>query len=280
MSLSKAHLFLNPIRLEDYKGAHEEICYSCRFCGYEFLRSPIAMSKITHCHGCLVGLKKKPFSAAKAAAFKELCLKKGIELLTYRGTGHKATLLCQRCDARWETVPWVIKSGGSCPNCVVCKSYSYKKYQHLDSVFKVQGYEDLFLDMLFKKTDVSPAEVTYGKGKVASFDYFYAGKRHKYYPDFQIRNKIVEVKSTWTAGLLEGSDREFYKLQAKAKAVELAGFVFKLFIIKKNAYKGGSVEVARLPEAWHRLSLESFKSALKWKDYSAFIDRSLLLLSK
>ncbi|PCI28112.1 hypothetical protein COB55_04350 [Candidatus Wolfebacteria bacterium] len=87
-----------------------------------------------------------------------------------------------------------------------CKKNSYKlKDYRLPSgqIIKVQGYENLALDMLFKSYNendllIKDKDIENHIGQIWYKDI--NGGNHRYLPDIYIisENKIIEVKSTWT----------------------------------------------------------------------------------
>ena len=52
-----------------------------------------------------------------------------------------------------------------------------------------------------------------------TFEYFIDGKKHIYYPDFEVDNTIVEIKGFWQQNLAE-----------KVKAVENSGYQIKVYL--------------------------------------------------
>lgn len=65
--------------------------------------------------------------------------------------------------------------------------------------------------------------------KLPQFKFRFQNRPKRYLPDFQAGNRIIEVKSTFTAGL-EGRVHSFDLLVAKAAAVRKAGFKFECWI--------------------------------------------------
>lgn len=117
--------------------------------------------------------------------------------------------------------------------------------------FKVRGYEDIALDYLYSKLKIPTKFIinNYEQG-MPSIPWIKDGKLRYYHPDIyaKIKNRwwLIEVKSTYTAGLITKSTM-FYNLKRKVKASVDAGFRIKVFIISlsdknKNRYKVFSID--------------------------------------
>ena len=121
---------------------------------------------------------------------------------------------------------------------VLRKLHKFKEYKlPSGKIIKLQGYEGKALDLLFNdgliETDLITSKYEIQK-EIGQLKYSFKGKGHAYFPDFYIKSKkqVIEVKSTWTfdrCGKLPIEDNVFFK---KKESVELAGFNFKLMIIK------------------------------------------------
>jgi hypothetical protein len=143
----------------------------------------------------------------------------------------------------------------ACPSCAVVKRskknrYAYKEYERGGKIFKVQGYEPLALDWIFKKhkgLKVKDIEVE-SSGKVPVIDYKVGRRNHRYFPDMFIpsQNLIVEVKSTHTLGVING--RHWKRNQEKAKACISQGYKFNLLLM------GPKGKRLWLPKDWYSLS--------------------------
>jgi len=115
------------------------------------------------------------------------------------------------------------------------KSFSYKIYEVNNEKYYLQGYEDLVLEKLLEINDIeniliSNSDITKEIGKIEYLGE--DGKKHKYYPDFYIKdtNKIIEVKSDFTYEI------ELSKNLLKEKACKDKGLNFDFVIISKNEY--------------------------------------------
>ncbi len=81
--------------------------------------------------------------------------------------------------------------------------FSFKSYLlPSGKEIKIQGFENLFLDLYFKNNDEN--NLIFGNNNIEKeigiINYFYDNKIRRYYPDFYIKNenKIIEVKSIFT----------------------------------------------------------------------------------
>lgn len=112
------------------------------------------------------------------------------------------------------------------------KSFEYtikgKEYKAL------RGYEHYALEYLVGTLKYKVKNIHAGaSNKVPSFKYKHRTQVHHYFPDFLVSTKdeefIVEVKSTYTAGLKDIKTFNIFK--KKAQAVEHAGHTFVLLIM-------------------------------------------------
>lgn len=210
--------------------------------------------------------KAKSLLDAPRKEFLHALAARGYTLLgEYTGTSNKHRIQCGRCQHSWRTRTYVITGGSGCPVCANLGGFKVKRVRVGGRVFEVQGYEPVALRCI-KAHGISMREVVHGRLKVPRFTYEQNGKTHMYYPDFQIRQSVVEVKSLWTAGLnptYPDSLKYLRTLKAKARAVIEAGYKFKLLIFKGNETKGWSV--AHLPDNWLKLSQRQFIKEIKWK---------------
>lgn len=96
-------------------------------------------------------------------------------------------------------------------------------------IVKIQGYENLALDILLKKYNESDIfiqrkEIENQIGKIL---YVFENKEHLYIPDIYVKseNKIIEVKSSWTY------KKHLNKNLAKEKQCKKLGFNFEFMIL-------------------------------------------------
>lgn len=114
-------------------------------------------------------------------------------------------------------------------------SYKLKEY-NLPSgkMVKIQGYENLTLDILLKTFDENNILITNKEieKQIGQIWYEKDGKQHRYYPDLYIKsiNKIVETKSAWT---YEKQLQE--NILKKERCLNMGlNFEFMIFDSKKN----------------------------------------------
>ena len=93
--------------------------------------------------------------------------------------------------------------------------YKYHEYLLNGKKVRTQGYEKFVLDVLkniFKESDI----------KVDQFikiDYFFEGKKYRYYPDIIVENRVFEVKSMFTF------ENHKEKTLLKMEAAKNAGYI-------------------------------------------------------
>lgn len=103
--------------------------------------------------------------------------------------------------------------------------------------FRVRGGEGHAIKYLVHELGCSIDEIytTAVQGKPSIPWYDNKNKYHIYHPDIYAKVKgrwfIIEVKSTYTAGITTKSGAEFYRLRMKAKGVEEAGYNFRTLLV-------------------------------------------------
>lgn len=113
---------------------------------------------------------------------------------------------------------------------------------------QVQGYEPQALQWLLEYRNVKMKDVAVdSSGNVPVIPYRIGRRNHHYYPDIYIPKfkRIVEVKSSYTLGMLTG--RQWKKNQAKAKACIESGYKFTLMVM------GGDGQRWWIPHNWYDL---------------------------
>lgn len=126
-----------------------------------------------------------------------------------------------------------------------------------DHKFRVRGYEDIAVRILNARGLNLEHLVDGHSGSCPSFRYRSpCGKERFYYPDFLIRQPkskdvILEIKSCYTAGF--GKKSMWDIIRRKAKAVELEGYRFVLWVIhdgkvilSTNAYRMSYSKMSRI----------------------------------
>lgn len=95
-------------------------------------------------------------------------------------------------------------------------------------VIKLQGYENYALDLLLQDYDEESIETD--RKKIPIITYEYDGKSCKFYPDIYIpsKNKIIEVKSSYT--YLAFEDKNNVKIEATARQ----GYKIEYWIFNKQ----------------------------------------------
>jgi hypothetical protein len=110
-------------------------------------------------------------------------------------------------------------------------SYHTHKNVRVDGrSFTVQGAEGIFLQYASQYLHLSVNNVRTAD-RVPTFKYEVGGKVHVYYPDFIVgRKHIVEVKSTYTAGLTKAKKARD-RLRKKIAAVQNSGYRMSVFVM-------------------------------------------------
>jgi hypothetical protein len=107
--------------------------------------------------------------------------------------------------------------------------------------FSCLGYEDRAAKYLCRRFGVDSVSQ-----KAPVIDYRFGGKNHKYYPDFFVNGSlVVEVKSSYTAGIKHRRSKRFLQLKAKARGTRTAGFEFLLLVLDGS---GNVVLKTKLPD--------------------------------
>jgi hypothetical protein len=107
------------------------------------------------------------------------------------------------------------------------KSYFFPSGKEI----KVQGYENIALDILFKE-GILEEDILINRTEVPEIWWVdNNGKTHRYYVDIFIKseNKFIEVKSTWTYS----RDDKKEKIEKTKEAVKEKGYLYELWIIDK-----------------------------------------------
>jgi hypothetical protein len=102
--------------------------------------------------------------------------------------------------------------------------------------FRVRGYEPEAIRWLVKHGCDPKLILTTAAEGVPSVPYIDAdGTPRVYHPDFKVKLKnrwgLIEVKSTFTSGLVNDKRGTFSRVKAKAQACVVAGYRFKLLLV-------------------------------------------------
>jgi hypothetical protein len=116
--------------------------------------------------------------------------------------------------------------------------FKVRKVRLSGKLFKVRGYESEALKFMVNSgCKVANIKHTAAEG-VPSIQYRVGDKCHVYHPDFYVKKDgnwyIVEVKSSYTAGLRSDKNGLFNRLKQKAKATVDNGYRFILIVVGKN----------------------------------------------
>ncbi len=180
----------------------------------------------------------------------------------YRGVGsnQRYRFKCYVCLGTWKAqLPSVGISGTGCPHC-----NNVSKGRHLRKIrgrfvtktieiagvrVRSQGYEPQALAWLLEHKKLTLKDLVLdSSGKVPVIPYKSRKRNRRYYPDIFIprQNRIIEVKSTYTLGLLTGKD--WKRNQDKAKACLGLGYRFTLMLMDANGTRHW------LPKNWHSMT--------------------------
>lgn len=211
-------------------------------CGYSWEQTPKVACKAKRCRVCanVEVNKTRQVPLEKRLAAIEF-IHDGSIIVTQVFKDEKlrdrAWFECRTCATVWKGYLSRVASGTSCPTCAnrrAIKSPRRLQYQIelLGETHYVLGYEAYAIRAILENTKVKEEDICLDP---VVFSYKDKGKIRKYIPDFQIGNKIVEVKSVATAGLIPNAKfKSFSNLKKKARAVQRAGFVFILMLMDKD----------------------------------------------
>lgn len=169
----------------------------------------------------------------------------------YKGRWKKIEHKCLVCGGLRKQFPKHLIRGTGCYYCAKENNgnrFGFKTVQSHGKIRKLQGYEPQALELMLSygaNPDKLFSDVADGKPTVP---YRFAGKCKTYIPDFfySPKNRIVEVKSTWTLGLKDSN--MFKKNVAKAKACVELGYDFTLFLFTKKNKR------IVLPKKWYNMN--------------------------
>lgn len=142
---------------------------------------------------------------------------------TIREKGRKTCLLKYGCENPFQNTIVFQKQ--------LKRAFTIKDYKlPSGKVVKVRGFEPFALDELYK--EYLEDEIKVAPCDIPRIEYFNNDKQHYYFPDIFIpsKNKIIEVKSTWTYKLKP----DIIKL--KGNACKEKGYLYEIWIYdnKKN----------------------------------------------
>lgn len=180
----------------------------------------------------------------------------------YRGVGsnQRYRFKCYVCLGTWKAqLPSVGISGTGCPHCNdVAKGkqlrkirgrFTNKVIEIAGTKVRAQGYEPQALAWLLEHKNLAMRDLVLdSSGKVPVIPYKSRKRNRRYYPDIFIpqQNRIIEVKSTYTLGLLNGIG--WKRNQDKAKACIDLGYQFTLMLMSANGTRYW------LPKNWYEMT--------------------------
>ena len=162
---------------------------------------------------------------------------------------------CATCGGSWTTSIGSIKKGSACPACGIRQALASPKrapktFKIHGRTFKCTGYEPQAIEYLIKSRKV-PARLI--STEVPVFQYRYANADCKYTPDLIVDGRyVIEVKSELTFGCLGSmfGVNVLTKNKAKARAVERAGYEFRMIVVRVTGRAKDKVSVMTLPVGW------------------------------
>jgi hypothetical protein len=228
--------------------------------GHDILRGPkFVLGTASGCEIC--GKRKGGLKTRKSIdAVIESLEGRNIDYVSgYKMRTAKCKFRCRVCKNTWKTFPYSIIKGYGCPHCAAAltKNTVTTKWVALGKRrVKVMGWEHHALRWLTRR--VRPNLITVASEKTVPVIRYRGvdGQTHRHYPDMYIkrRNLILEVKSTWTIGLVRQDSRAFKTLQLKSLAAKRAGYRYAVLLMMPTRR-------IKLPEEWESMSFRDFR---KW----------------
>lgn len=264
----------------EFKGLKCQTLHKCGGCNENFKTSPrhlLLRSRLGVCPECTKLAQsrsnrlsaqqfKKRFSAAHAGRCKLLS--------SYEGLSGTVKIQCVEhqlifsCSGKTALMPY------ACPECLRSRQsqnalkrvrsrakYRLKTVCIEGRTIQCQGYEPQAIRWLLanvKDLKVNDLRVDH-EDTVPTFKYKLGRRTRTYFPDLYVekKNLIVEVKSNYTLGLLNG--KGWYKNQLKAQAVKRDGY--KFFVLLMD-HKGKCI--GQLPTGWEKMSRKEVLIRLAW----------------
>lgn len=248
----------------------KSLLHKCLICNHEFSTSMYNVKSL--CNGCRVcaGNSKKTKEAYQA----ELDAKPNNVYRVcedYSGANVPILHACRTCETERRMSP------SNClrkyhDRCLVCHkrkgAFSARLLTMGDSKVLAQGYEHHGLKYLLKTNRIHNIEHSKG-GNVPRIAYKDVhGKSRKHYPDFFLpkKNKIVEVKSIWTLGIVytrvnvaKGKPNRdlWYDQVSKYMAAKEQGYDYLLLVFDNT---GNRLD---FPKDWYNFGYNEIKRHLK-----------------
>ncbi len=181
----------------------------------------------------------------------------------YRGRNKKSLHICTVCDNEKLYLPNHLIRGHGCFFCAKDKGTMKVPRKVLEvggRTHSLQGFEVNAFNLMVSYGALPEnilSSVSHGKPTIR---YRFKGRVRTYIPDFYhvSKDRIIEVKSTWTFGVLKKPRQggPFAQNVAKAKAAIEAGYKFKLLLLKPDG------ERYTLPDNWYEMSKSQIRRAL------------------
>ncbi len=268
------------LKVGKYVNSRTKVKYKCASCGYVGLRLGAAF--ITKKEGCAPCGRRIP-TQCQPMAYSEILRRvhdnTNLVLMEPYIGADLTKVRCSVCKRVYQRnlralamsahgkghIPYSGCCSGSVSAINRGKGASTKKIR-LNGRFKhVQGYEPLAIEFLVDYKNIKESHIVVGKKNVPTILYRFNGKQTAHYPDIYIPrdNVVVEVKSTYTAGLLKRSKQEedwFYRLIAKKTAGESHGLRYIVLIFDGNR------RIVTMPRGWtemtHKEVLRAYRKRL------------------
>lgn len=176
----------------------------------------------------------------------------GYQKVKYTLNKEPVTIVC-RTHGDFKQSPDNHLAGKGCLHCGQAKvrTHRYKIVSIGGKKFKVQGYEPFALIYMTTVLRVAAKNIMAGK-RIPYVQYTFKNRERTHYPDFWIEseNRLVEVKSPWTLGIVGAKKHKDYfeELKAKRAGAIAAGFTYSLLVFN------GSGERMPMPKNWHTLT--------------------------
>lgn len=213
-------------------------------------------------YGCAVcaGSKKKTLEVHKQELSEFT-----ITPLTYAGARERATYRCTVCTFEWESMPTNLLKNPRCPSCSPFSSYGLYTLKHRKKFYKVRSKGELVvLERLLTKYKPSDIKCDLTDGTPTVF--LKSGSKHR--PDFYIKseNRLIEVKSAATAGLVYKTGnldaKVFALLKRKRQSAIDQGFKYNVLIV--DGWRGLRL---KLPKNWHELPIRDLRRLVKGSEH-------------
>lgn len=245
----------------------------CSVCNREWdaLINSIRTYKRSGCRSCVsaaVGMETKRDTIRRVlesdSRFKSLIL---------MDNGNDVKCKCATCNGTWVTTVGSIKKGSACPACGIRRALkSPKRNPKIIKIgrheFECTGYEPQAIEYLVYERKVPPKEIS---TCVPIFSYTYTGEKRKYTPDLLVGGEyVIEVKSEFSFGCAGNAFgvNVLAKNKAKCRAVEKAGYQFRMIVVRVTGRHQDKVSVMMLPVGWQNIPARTLRKLVKTELYN------------